>query len=103
VAVWVSPSGVMTCSRRATSKVVSRSTSTRRPSTQKPALLYENCSPGSNSCGTSASSAMYFSRQSSPTPVSVKMSPSKPAVWLSSWRVVMTAAADSDATRNSGR
>ena len=28
-------------------------------------------------------------RQSSPTPVSVKMSPSKPAVWLSSWRAVI--------------
>ncbi len=41
--------------------------------------------------------------QSSPIPVSVKMSPSKPAVWVSSWRTVICAAAASSAIRNSGR
>ena len=41
----------------------------------------------------------YFSTQSSPTPVSVKMSPSKPAVWLSSCRVVICAAAASSYRR----
>ncbi len=41
--------------------------------------------------------------QSSPVPVSVKMSPSNPEVWVSSWRTVICAAASSSAIRNSGR
>ena len=50
-----------------------------------------------------AASATYFSTQSSPGPVSVKMSPSKPAVWHSSWRAVIAAAAASSAMHELGQ
>ena len=91
------------CSTSAASQLLPRSTSTSRPSTLKAALLYENSSPGVNSWGRSVIAATYFSIASSPRPVSVNTSPSKPPLWLSSWRVVMAAADASSASRNSGR
>ena len=90
-------------SRSATSYGFSRSTSTSRPRTAKPALLYDHIAPGGKSCGASCSTPRNFSTQSSPTPVSVKMSPSKPDVWVSSWRTVMTLAASLSPISNSGR
>jgi len=47
--------------------------------------------------------ATYFSMASSPRPVSVKMSPSKPPVWVSRWRVVSDLAASMSPMTSSGR
>ncbi|SCK56578.1 hypothetical protein H180DRAFT_05255 [Streptomyces sp. WMMB 322] len=73
------------------------------PARSSPRCCTRNRSPGGISCGTSRRVATYFSMQSSPTPVSVKMSPSKPEVWVSSCLTVICSEASRSAMRNSGR
>ena len=49
-----------------------------------------------------ARSATYFSRQSSPRPVSVKTSPSIPLVWVSRCQIVMPSVSSSSLSFSSG-
>ncbi len=102
VTVCRSPSGVKIRSRIASSQVVSVSFSTTRPMSEKPALQYDQVAPSGWFCATFARAPTYFSRQSSPRPVSVKTSPSMPLVWVSRCRIVTAFVTCGSARRSSG-
>ena len=88
--------------RTASSQVPPVSFSMTRPAREKPELQYDQVAPSGWFCATSPSWATYFSRQSSPRPVSVKTSPSMPLVWVSRCRMVTRLVTSGSARRSSG-
>ena len=89
-------------SRIAWSHVVPVSFSITRPRSEKPELQYDHVAPRGWFWAASASTSTYFSRQSSPRPVSVKTSPSMPLVWVSRCRMVTLLVTSGSASRSSG-
>ena len=102
VTVLASPSGVNSRSRIAWSQVVPVSFSITRPRSEKPELQYDHVAPRGWFWAASASTSTYFSRQSSPRPVSVKTSPSMPLVWVSRCRMVTLLVTSGSESRSSG-
>nr|WP_244632023.1 hypothetical protein [Microbacterium sp. Se63.02b] len=98
----VSPSGVISSSRIAWSQLVPVIFSITRPASTKPELQYDIVAPSGWFCATPSSRATYFSRVSSPRPVSVKTSPSIPLVCVRRWRIVTVRVTSGSEDENSG-
>ena len=86
--VWVRPSGVNSRSRIAASQVLPVSFSITRPAARSRSCSRTRWRRAGGSGRRRRAASTYFSRQSSPRPVSVKTSPSMPLVWVSRCRIV---------------
>src|SRR4029079_15160913 len=73
-----------------------------RPSTENPELQYDQVAPNGWIRAASPSTSTYFSRQSSPRPVSVNTSPSMPLVWVSRCLTVTVLVTSGSDSRSSG-